>query len=81
VIFLLHCFQHTIETDRRDDPVDPYKGYYTRVVQEFAGLGGDTVFGKAEIHSALYHQIWNDLVNMQYMLSCTLDAVCLNYVS
>ena len=64
VIFLLHCFQHTIETDRRDDPVDPYKGYYTRVVQKFAGLGGDTVFGKAEIHSALYHQIWNDLVNM-----------------
>ena len=43
--------------------MDPYKGYYARVVQEFAGIGGDTVFGKAEIHSALYHQIWNNLVN------------------
>jgi len=44
--------------------VDPYEGYYARVVQEFAGIGGDTVYGKAEIHSALYHQIWNDLVNI-----------------
>jgi len=43
--------------------VDPHEGYYARVVQEFAGIGGDTVYGKAEIHSALYHQIWNDLVN------------------
>ena len=43
--------------------MDPYEGYYARVVQEFAGIGGDTVYGKAEIHSALYYQIWNDLVN------------------
>ena len=48
--------------DGRDDPVDPYVGYYANIVQEFAGIGGDTVFGKAEIHAAFYQQIWNDLV-------------------
>lgn len=51
-----------MEIDRRDDPVDPYEGYYARILQEFAGIGGDTVFGKAEIHAGLYRQIWNDLV-------------------
>jgi len=51
-----------LEIDRRDDLVDPYQGYYARIVQEFAGVGGDTVFGKAELHAAFYQQIWNDLV-------------------
>ena len=42
--------------------MDPYGGYYAHILQEFAGIGGDTVFGKAEIHAAFYQQIWNDLV-------------------
>ena len=51
-----------MEIDGRDDILDPYEGYYARIVQEFAGIGGDTVFGKAEMIVALYQQIWNDLV-------------------
>ena len=55
-------FQHTLEVDKRDSVIDPYEGYYAQIIQEFAGIGGDTVFGKAEIHAGLYQQIWNDLV-------------------
>lgn len=53
---------HTLEVDKRDSVIDPYEGYYAQIIQEFAGIGGDTVFGKAEIHAGLYQQIWNDLV-------------------
>ena len=51
-----------MEIDRRDDQVDPYEGFYAHILQEFAGIGGDTVYGKAEIRAGVYQQIWNDLV-------------------
>ena len=58
--------------------MDPYGGYFANIVQEFAGIGGDTVFGKAEIHAAFYQQIWNDLVCCVWkmLLLCYCLSIC-----
>ena len=51
-----------METDERDDPLIPHRGFHTRAVQEVAGLGGDVVFGKAEVQTELYKEIAHDWV-------------------
>ncbi|KAF0515526.1 surface antigen-domain-containing protein [Gigaspora margarita] len=42
---------HTLIRDKRDDLMLPSKGYYIKLFQEFAGLGGDVNFIKNEIES------------------------------
>ena len=49
--------QNVLETDKRDDPFIPTTGYHTRLTQEVAGLGGDVIFSKAEMQTAVYKEL------------------------
>ncbi|KAL7009651.1 hypothetical protein EMMF5_000559 [Cystobasidiomycetes sp. EMM_F5] len=42
------ALSHTLLRDTRDDPFIATRGMYTRLVQEYAGLGGDATFIKSE---------------------------------
>ncbi|PWN54142.1 hypothetical protein IE53DRAFT_383332 [Violaceomyces palustris] len=44
---------HTLLRDTRDDPLMPSRGSYFKMVQEYAGLGGDSNFFKAEFESSI----------------------------
>ena len=55
------CFlsQHTMESDERDDPVFPTASYCVKMIQEVAGFGGDTIFGKAEMKTEVQELLKN----------------------
>ncbi|XP_064399710.1 sorting and assembly machinery component 50 homolog A-like [Halichondria panicea] len=59
---LKSSLKHTLVTDERDDPLLPHSGYQVKMTHEMAGLGGDTVYGKAEVQSELYQELWRDWV-------------------
>jgi len=44
---------HTLVRDMRDDIMLPSRGYFIKLFQEFAGLGGDVYFIKNEIESQI----------------------------
>ncbi|KAI9199824.1 surface antigen-domain-containing protein [Polychytrium aggregatum] len=44
---------HSFTRDQRDDPMLPTKGYYVKLFQEFAGLGGDVRHLKSEVETQL----------------------------
>ena len=52
-----------LESDHRDSTTIPCSGYKTKIVHEVAGLGGDVLFGKAEIQLEAYKKLTNDLVH------------------
>lgn len=43
--------------DDRNNKLDPSSGYYFRISQEFAGLGGDSHYLKHEVKSSYYYPI------------------------
>ena len=45
---------YTLFLDRRNDPIHPTRGFYTRFGQDFAGLGGDVRYLKTETTAATY---------------------------
>ncbi|KAL1917878.1 uncharacterized protein VTP21DRAFT_3712 [Calcarisporiella thermophila] len=60
---LKSSLQHIFQRDMRDDSVLPSKGYFLRLTQEFAGVGGgDVNFFKNEIESQINFPLGNDWV-------------------
>lgn len=57
--------QHTLEADERDDPLLPRSGFRVKMAQEVAGVGGDVCFGKAELQSEAYWELFSDWVRRQ----------------
>jgi outer membrane protein insertion porin family len=43
--------------DQRDDRFDPTEGYYLRLVNDFAGLGGDVTFLRNRIGAGYYYPV------------------------
>ncbi len=41
--------------DRRNDPVNPTRGFYARMNQDFAGIGGDVRYVRTEGEAGWYH--------------------------
>ena len=54
--------QHTLDADERDNPFFPRSGYRVKMSQEVAGLGGDTLFGKAEMQTEVHKEIFRNWV-------------------
>lgn len=44
---------HTLVNDTRDDKLAGTRGFYTKIFQEIAGLGGDALFHKFEAEGQL----------------------------
>lgn len=48
--------------DSRDNKFDPTDGYYLRLTQDFAGVGGDTKFLRHEIKTGYYYPVTKNVV-------------------
>ncbi len=44
-----------LRLDRRNDPINPTRGFYTAINQDLAGLGGDVNYLKTEIEGGIYY--------------------------
>ncbi len=55
--------------DRRDDRFDPRSGYFVRLANDVAGLGGDQQFVRNRLQAGTYYSVVED-----YVLSLTGDA-------
>lgn len=48
---------HALSYDTRDNKFNPTSGYFFRLNQDIAGLGGDSRYLRQELHSAYYYPI------------------------
>jgi outer membrane protein insertion porin family len=55
-----------LRLDRRNDPINPTRGFYVDLEQALAGLGGDTNYLRTEFEGGWYHGF-----NKDYILSLT----------
>jgi outer membrane protein insertion porin family len=46
---------YTLRWDHRNDPLNPTRGFYTTISQDFSGLGGDVRYIKTVFDGAWYH--------------------------
>ena len=51
------AISHSLAYDDRNNKLDPSSGYYLRVTQEFAGLGGDSRYLKHDLKASYYYPI------------------------
>ena len=60
---LKSALRHVLTVDRRDNPVFPTEGSLFKLVQEFAGIGGDIGFFKNELESQVNVPLaWKDVI-------------------
>lgn len=67
--FLTSSFGYGYRLDRRNDAINPTRGFYVNLNQDFAGIGGDVKYVKTETDGAWYHGF-----NKTYILSVTGSA-------
>jgi outer membrane protein insertion porin family len=53
--FLTSSVGYGYRLDRRNDPVNPTRGFYMRFNQDFAGVGGDVKYVRTEGEGGWYH--------------------------
>lgn len=61
---------HTWLRDTRDDKLTGTRGYYTKITQELAGIGGDAKFHKLEAEGQLSRPLFPGVV-------CSSIIVCI----
>ncbi|MAK83218.1 outer membrane protein assembly factor BamA [Phenylobacterium sp.] len=44
-----------VRLDRRNDPINPTRGFYTALNQDLAGVGGDVNYLKTEVEGGIYY--------------------------
>lgn len=60
--FLTSVLGYTFNWDKRNDPVDPTRGFDMSLRQDLAGLGGDVKYLRTEIEATTYYGIFRDVV-------------------
>lgn len=60
--FITSVFGYAFNWDRRNDPVDPTRGFDFSLRQDFAGLGGDVKYVRTEAEGGLYYGLFPDVV-------------------
>ncbi|MBY0423124.1 MAG: outer membrane protein assembly factor BamA, partial [Parvularculaceae bacterium] len=60
--FLTSLIGFTLSWDKRDDPIDPRRGWRFSVSQALAGLGGDVKYYRTEIGGAWYYPLYRGFV-------------------
>ena len=53
---------HDLVYDRRDDRIDPTEGYFVRLSQDYAGLGGDSHWLRSRIATGFYYPFSEDYI-------------------
>lgn len=60
--YLTSAIGHALTYDRRDDKIEPTSGYFLRLSQEFAGLGGTEHYIKNVVNAAKYFAVTDETV-------------------
>ncbi|MDP3172901.1 MAG: outer membrane protein assembly factor BamA, partial [Phenylobacterium sp.] len=60
--FLTSLVGYSYRWDRRNDPINPTRGFYTQVSQDFAGIGGDVNYVRSELEGGWYHGFTKDFI-------------------
>ncbi|HEX9658792.1 MAG TPA: outer membrane protein assembly factor BamA, partial [Rhodothermales bacterium] len=60
--FITSLIGFSISFDRRDDPIDPTRGWRWTVTQAVAGLGGDVNYWRSEISGAVYQRLFGGFI-------------------
>lgn len=60
--FLTSVFGYAFNWDRRNDPIDPTRGFDLSLRQDFAGLGGDVKYVRTEVEAGTYYGLFPDVV-------------------
>jgi outer membrane protein insertion porin family len=60
---------YTLRWDKRNDPINPTRGFYLSLTQDFAGFGGDVRYVKTVGEGGWYHGF-----NSDFILSVTSQA-------
>lgn len=55
--FLTSLVGYTMNVDRRNDPINPTRGWSTSLRQDLAGLGGDVNYLRTEVNTGWYYGI------------------------
>lgn len=56
--YITSVFGYSFNWDRRNDPIEPTRGFEMQLSQDFAGLGGDVHYLRTEFEGALYRGIF-----------------------
>ncbi len=59
---LSSAFGYTFGWDRRNDPVEPTRGFQLTVMQDFAGIGGDVRYLRTEAVGQTYYGLYKDII-------------------
>jgi len=60
--FITSLVGYGVRFDRRNDYLNPTRGFYVDFAQDFAGLGGDVNFIRTEAEGGWYHGFTRDLI-------------------
>jgi len=60
--FVTSVFGYAFNWDRRNDPIDPTRGFDFSLRQDFAGLGGDVKYVRTEAEGGMYYGLFPDVV-------------------
>ena len=60
--FITSVFGYAFNWDRRNDPIDPTRGFDLSLRQDFAGLGGDVKYVRSEVEGGVYYGLFPDVV-------------------
>lgn len=60
--FITSLIGYGLSFDKRDDPIDPTRGWRASLSQSFAGVGGDVNYWRTQVNGAYYHPLPFDLV-------------------
>jgi len=53
---------YTFSWDRRNDPIEPTRGFDMRLSQDFAGIGGDAKYLRSELTANTYYGIFKNVI-------------------
>jgi outer membrane protein insertion porin family len=81
--FLTSLIGYNFNWDRRDDPVNPTRGFDMQLRQDFAGPGGDVQYVRSELEGSVYYGLRQDVVasfrlNTGYILGWGGEEVRIN---
>ena len=60
--FITSLLGASLSFDKRDDPIDPTRGWRGSISTSFAGLGGDVNFYRAQVNGAYYKSLFAGFV-------------------
>ena len=60
--FVTSLLGYSVSFDKRDDPIDPTRGWRASLSQSVAGLGGDVDYWRTQVNGAYYHPLFAGFV-------------------